>query len=214
LFKKKVTINNNKKNMKKQSFKQLKTTAVADKDNRNGNKNYYFMKTLKLLPFVFLLFLAQLKVYAQIAIPLSSGLSGSVECQAVYNGEVYVGGQFTIAGGVSAIFIAKWNGTTWSAVGSGTNDWVYSMAVYNGELYVGGNFTTAGGVSSTSNIAKWNGTTWSAVGSIITIPVRSMAVYNGELYVGGYFTTVGGVGASNIAKWNGTAWSAVGSGKK
>ncbi len=198
--------------MKKQSFKQLKTTAVADKDNRNGNKNYYFMKTLKLLPFVFLLFLAQLKVYAQIAIPLSSGLSGSVECQAVYNGEVYVGGQFTIAGGVSAIFIAKWNGTTWSAVGSGTNDWVYSMAVYNGELYVGGNFTTAGGVSSTSNIAKWNGTTWSAVGSIITIPVRSMAVYNGELYVGGYFTTVGGVGASNIAKWNGTAWSAVGSG--
>jgi hypothetical protein len=166
LFKKKVTINNNKKNMKKQSFKQLKTTAVADKDNRNGNKNYYFMKTLKLLPFVFLLFLAQLKVYAQgdyLTFRLSGELNNIAYCQTVYNGELYVGGKFTTAGGVSASNIAKWNGTAWSALGSGitgsntgSNSQVTSMAVYNGELYVGGDFTTAGGVSA-NYIAKWNG---------------------------------------------------------
>ncbi|MEI7979611.1 MAG: T9SS type A sorting domain-containing protein [Bacteroidota bacterium] len=205
--------------MKKQSFKQLKTTAVADKDNRNGNKNYYFMKTLKLLPFVFLLFLAQLKVYAQgdyLTFRLSGELNNIAYCQTVYNGELYVGGRFTTAGGVSASNIAKWNGTAWSALGSGitgsntgSNSQVKSMAVYNGELYVGGDFTTAGGVSA-NYIAKWNGTTWSAVGSGTNNWVSSMAVYNGVLYVGGNFSA-GGVNTSDIVKWNGTAWSAVGS---
>src|SRR6476620_1794153 len=35
------------------------------------------------------------------------------------NGDVYAGGQFTSAGGVSATNIARWNGAAWSSLGLG-----------------------------------------------------------------------------------------------
>ncbi len=71
---------------------------------------------------------------------------------------IYIGGEFATAGGVAANYIAKWNGSAWSALGSGMNDSVNALAVDgNGDLYAGGFFTTAGGVANTSRIAKWNG---------------------------------------------------------
>ena len=37
------------------------------------------------------------------------------------SGNLYIGGSFTVAGGVIANGIAKWNGSSWSALGSGMN---------------------------------------------------------------------------------------------
>jgi hypothetical protein len=73
-----------------------------------------------------------------------------------------------MAGNVPANDIAKWDGTQWSALGSGTNGpSVTSLTVFddgNGPaLYAGGTFTTAGGVPA-NGIAKWNGSEWSTVG--------------------------------------------------
>ncbi len=66
------------------------------------------------------------------------------------SGNLYAGGNFTTAGGVAANHIAKWNGTSWSALGSGMNSTVYALAVdASGNLYAGGDFTTAGGVTAT-----------------------------------------------------------------
>jgi hypothetical protein len=73
---------------------------------------------------------------------------------------LYAGGLFTIAGGSSANKIAKWNGSSWSALGSGMNDFVSALTVFDDgigpALYAGGTFTTAGAVSA-NRIAKWNG---------------------------------------------------------
>ncbi|HEU4420862.1 MAG TPA: hypothetical protein VFT55_18125, partial [Planctomycetota bacterium] len=149
---------------------------------------------------------------------LGSGLSGVVYALTTLpNGDLVAGGGFTTAGGVSANGIARWNGTSWSALASGMNSWVQALTTLpNGELVAGGLFTTAGGVSA-NYIARWDGTSWSALGSgigsswagsvhaITTLP-------NGDLVVGGNFTTAGGVSANNIARWNGTSWSALGSG--
>ena len=78
---------------------------------------------------------------------------------------LYAGGYFTTAGGVTANYIAKWNGSAWSALGSGMGgDPVYALAVSGTNLYAGGDFTTAGGVSA-NYIAKWDGSAWSALGS-------------------------------------------------
>jgi hypothetical protein len=86
------------------------------------------------------------------------------------------GGDFTSAGGVSANRIAKWNGASWSALGSGMNDTVEALAVFDDgsgpALYAGGLFTTAGGTAA-NRIAKWNGASWSALGSGM----------NGDVYV-------------------------------
>ena len=68
--------------------------------------------------------------------------------------QLVVGGYFTTAGGVSANYIARWNGATWQPLGSGMNSDVLALTVYNGELVVGGWFTTAGGRVS-AYWARW-----------------------------------------------------------
>jgi trimeric autotransporter adhesin len=143
---------------------------------------------------------------------------------------LYAGGVFTAAGGVPANRIARWNGTSWSALGAdaanGVNNRVLALAVFDegspgaAALYVGGEFTTAGGVAA-NYIAKWDGTSWSALGAGVSgnfTTVRALTVFDDgdgggpALYAGGRFTTAGGVTANQVAKWNGTSWSSLGAG--
>ncbi len=94
---------------------------------------------------------------------------------------LYAGGDFTTAGGVVVNYIAKWNGTSWSALGSGMDDDVRALTVFDdgsGEaLYAGGDFTTAGGVAA-DRIAKWNGTSWSALASGMDVIVNDLTVFD------------------------------------
>lgn len=139
----------------------------------------------------------------------------SVNALAIYNGELYAGGTFTQAGTSPVNYIAKWDGSNWQPLTSGTNGAVKALCVYNNELYVGGTFTDAGGVT-VSNIAKWNGTTWSDVGGGMNytgaISVSALQVYGGEIFAGGSFDHAGGVAVHHIAKWNGSGWSDPGGG--
>jgi hypothetical protein len=152
-------------------------------------------------------------------VSLGSGMGGSyaeVHALAVSGTNLYAGGLFTMAGGVAATKIAKWDGTAWSALGSGLLSGepyfcVLALAVSGTDLYAGGWFTNAGGVPAT-NIAKWNGSAWSALGSGVDGMVWALAADGTNLYAGGQFTTAGAVPANYIAKWDGSAWSALGSG--
>jgi hypothetical protein len=63
---------------------------------------------------------------------------------AVSGGTLYAGGGFTNAGGNAVNYIAQWNGSNWSALGSGMNNGVSALAVSGGTLYAGGGFTKAG----------------------------------------------------------------------
>jgi hypothetical protein len=55
-----------------------------------------------------------------------------------------------MAGGVPANGIARWNGSSWMAIGDGFDDGVSAAAVYNGDLLV----------SKFFNIWKWTGSNW------------------------------------------------------
>jgi len=81
------------------------------------------------------------------------------------SGNLYAGGSFTSAGGVTnTSYIAKWNGTAWSALGTGTNSTVRALAVdSSGNLYAGGYFTSAGGVNA-NRIAMWKSDTQATAG--------------------------------------------------
>ena len=156
------------------------------------------------------------------------GLSGTVSALAVSGSTLYAGGLFTSAtGGISNTlnFVAKWNGTTWSGVGTGSvpglNHMVYALAVSGSELYAGGLFTSTygGAVNLLNYIAKWNGTAWSGVGTGsapgLSNTVYALAVFGPDVYAGGSFTSTYGGTANSlnyIAKWDGTAWSGVGTG--
>ncbi|HEX2837873.1 MAG TPA: hypothetical protein VHN77_07075 [Phycisphaerales bacterium] len=151
-----------------------------------------------------------------------SGMAGgigdaNVGALAVMNdGSLVAGGNFTTAGGVSASRIARWNGSSWTALGTGISNYTVAALVVmpNGDLIAGGSFGSAGGIP-VSNIARWNGSTWSALGSGIDINGIVLAfklLQDGSLITAGQFPTAGGITANSIARWNGTAWSALGSG--
>ena len=89
------------------------------------------------------------------------GSNAQIHALAVYNNELIAGGFFDSINGMSANNIAKWDGTNWTPLGSGTsqifgNGTVEALAVLNGELYAGGWFDAAGGIPA-SYIAKWGG---------------------------------------------------------
>ena len=130
-----------------------------------------------------------------------------------FQDDLIVAGGFTSAGGVAALNIARWDGTSWSALGSGIVGTPIAMTVFNGELIVAGIFTSAGGVT-VNNIARWNGVSWQTLGSPdgMNSSVFALTVYNGELVAVGQFTTAGGVSANRIARWNGSQWQSLGTG--
>src|SRR5439155_6605023 len=81
-----------------------------------------------------------------------AGVSGVVRAVAVApNGDIYVGGDFTMAINSSGSYftanhVARWDGSGWWALGSGVDNSVYALAIDpQGEVYAGGYFTSAGG---------------------------------------------------------------------
>jgi hypothetical protein len=172
----------------------------------------------------------------------NGAVPGEVHAIAVSGSDVYVGGWFSAVHDGStyldtADYIAKWNGSHWSALGSdglgngSLNNGVVAIAVSGSNVYVGGYFTdvhdaTDGILTAADYVAKWNGSKWSALGSNGSgdgslgygSAVCALALMGTDLYVGGYFTDVhdatDGIltAADYIAKWNGSKWSAVGHG--
>ncbi len=126
-------------------------------------------------------------------------------------GNVYIGGSFTVVGNALISRVAKWDGTVWTALGTGTNGSVTALTVSGTDIYAGGTFTVAGGVT-VNRVAKWDGSAWSSLGSGMDSSVAALRASGTDIYAGGTFTMAGGVPANRIAKWNGSAWSALGTG--
>ena len=175
-------------------------------------RNYSLIFRSALLSLILLFSFSVTDSNAQNFAALGTGVNGvTVRAVVVYNGNLIVGGDFTTASGLSVNRIAMWNGTSWSALGSGMNGDVRALQVFGNDLYVAGNFTTAGG-NSANRIAKWNGSSWTNLGLGLSGAAEVLEVHNSTLYVGGTFATAGGITVNNIASWNGTAWSGLGAG--
>ncbi len=148
---------------------------------------------------------------------LGSGLGGaSSACQsshgrvralAVYNGELYAGGNF----GNGMNNVARWNGSAWNPVGSGVSGTsgvtgvcptVSALAVHDGSLVAAGWFTSAGGQAA-SNVARWTGGQWVPLGT--ATPISALVVYKGHL-----FANAGEYPGPYMHRWDGASWVAVG----
>jgi len=137
-----------------------------------------------------------------------------VSALAVYDGKLIVGGGFSEIDGVGANDVAAWDGSQWSALGTGISggaNGVWDLFVHDGKLIATGGFTTAGGAPA-ANIAQWDGTAWSALGSGLSGLGRALTVFEGDLAVGGLFVSAGGDTVHRVARWDGAAWSAFGGG--
>lgn len=149
--------------------------------------------------------------------PLGLGITGGdVQALAVVNDgtgpALYAGGTFTSAGGASANGIAKWNGTSWQALGPGLSGGSVNTMCgfddgYGPKVYVGGSFTSSGG-QSINRVAVWNGASWAQVGAGLGAEVRAFAVFNdglcrgADLWVAGAFAT-SPANDKYVARWAG-----------
>lgn len=98
--------------------------------------------------------------------PPDAGVGTTVDALLVHDDgsgpALFVGGQFAMAGGQPASRIARWDGISWSALGSGLPDRVVALAEFDDHLgagtalIVGGDFVTAPD-SGDGYIARWGG---------------------------------------------------------
>ena len=129
---------------------------------------------------------------------------------------VYAAGEFKNSNNRS--YVAKWNGTSWNELGTGSNalnanGLILSLASKADTLYAAGFFKNQ---SFKNYVAKWNGTTWTEVGSGANALNANGSIYSvvidqsGNIYAAGLFTNASG--KAYVAKWNGTTWIELGTG--
>jgi hypothetical protein len=143
-------------------------------------------------------------------LPMGGGVNSNVNAIVVVVGDVYAAGRFSMAGGVAASRIARWNGINWSPLGPGIlgsgSFSVSSLAAIAGNIYASGNFTNAGEVI-VNRVAKWDGTNWSALGSGLTrsfssVTVNVLGTRGNDLFAGGSIEYAGGKPSFLFARWN------------
>lgn len=119
--------------------------------------------------------------------------------------------QGDIVFGTSCDNVLKWDGSSWSVIGT-ANSAVLNIFIDNTDLYAVGWFDTIGGVAA-SKVARFNGSNWSAIDTTKwwSGAINCVSVFNNELYIGGNMVNYNG-SISRIAKWSGTAWQALGTG--
>ncbi|MBK7384260.1 MAG: hypothetical protein IPI81_13175 [Flavobacteriales bacterium] len=144
------------------------------------------------------------------------GLSGP-HSVAVFQGDLYVGGQISLGAGNPGQDIMRWDGSSFHPLGLGLqrelgNFSSFSdasvMQVHDGRLFVGGGFNYAGGVEA-HGVASWDGTRWCGVAGDL-VSVYNGGVYGMDFYGDTLFVTCGdsvdGVFVNKAAKFIGTSY--------
>ncbi len=121
------------------------------------------------------------------------------------DGRLMVGGSFSKIGTTVTTSVAAWDGTQWSALGTGLpGGEVSAIAMPSGGEPV---------VNVGAQVFQLKGPTWTPLGVAMSGPVYALAAApNDVVYAGGQFTWAGGVPALNIGYWNGVAWCPLGTG--
>lgn len=149
-------------------------------------------------------------------VTFDGGLSSNFENDPVYayafeakGNEIYVGGKFNKAGGVTATHIARWDGSKWSAIGE-AKSFIQDLELDDkGNLYAVGYYQSSDDPRA-SRIGKWDGSKWTSVSgpegfnSYVT-HIHSIGT---KLYAAGNFN-VNGYYAAGFAEWNGNAWQLI-----
>jgi predicted outer membrane repeat protein len=155
-------------------------------------------------------------------LPLQQGVDGGVMALAFddsepLGGRLWVGGYISNASGTPVNNVAVWDGTSWSAAGTGLYGVVRSLLYWrtnpglNGQIVAGGGFSVVPG-DTPGCLATWDGNQWSYLGGGTNGEVKCLLeVPRGQgetnLALSGEFTQVGASPSSQVAIWTGSTWS-------
>jgi trimeric autotransporter adhesin len=130
------------------------------------------------------------------------------------NAALIVGGDFRDAAGISVNHVARWDGTSWSAMGEGFNNPVEDLCEFQGAVIACGGFTTSGtgpGTVIVNRVARWNGTSWQGLGSGFPDAVISdVEVFQGVLFAAGYVPLPDDAHQTFVEYWDGQTWQKIG----
>lgn len=117
-----------------------------------------------------------------------------------------VGGPFDTIGGAEIPNLAAWNGSEWSAIGTGVSHvgnfvFVTKVLPYRDGLFVAGGFDHAG-TTPAQNIAWFDGSSWHALDGGVSDLIATMLVKDDVLYVGGALLLADGMPSSHIGAWD------------
>jgi len=124
-------------------------------------------------------------------------------------GNIYIVGSFTSVNGISISGVAKYNGSNWSAMGSGIavspSNQARAIHCFQGQVYIAGPFTNISGITS-NGFAKWNGTSWSTLnsGGMMLGLSAHFTEFNNELYVSANSSPTGINGSNRVFKFTGS----------
>lgn len=165
---------------------------------------------------------------------LGSGVDGIARALAWFDEDgdgpippaLFVGGDFTTAGGQSVNRIARWDGASWAPLSTGFNKPVRALEIFDDDgagpdlpqLYAAGEFTTAGGAAA-NHVARWDGASWTDLNLGTGDIAYSLARFDPDgdgpaveaLYVGGAFLSVGPdhKRSEHLAVWDGKGWAPI-----
>jgi hypothetical protein len=138
---------------------------------------------------------------------LGTGTDGTVtELLRLQNDDLLLAGEFTVAGGTFATHVARWNGTSYTALGEGVLGNVTTAIEFGGDIYLGGTFN-----SGASDLARWTGSAWvyTAAFASKSAYVSDLHVHGGVLYAAGAMVGFTGTSYSVKRLVNGN-WESVG----
>ena len=140
--------------------------------------------------------------------PNGGAVTDFVRSLTVSGTNVYVGSDATdIAGIAQADHVARWNGSSWSAVGANTagdNGWLPTTAYINGmttsgeNLFITGSFQNANSEAYADMVAYFDGYDWRSAGwspagdGPLNASGLALASFDQRIYVGGSFTSAAG----------------------
>jgi hypothetical protein len=145
--------------------------------------------------------------------PSGLGLSGGANELVDYQGDVVAVGRFASAGSLPAGGIARYDGTSWSALpGGGTTGTIRDAFVDGSDLYVVGDFDEIGSAPA-ERIARFDGSIWHGH----TAPFQdineltahyAVAYHDGGLFVGGagHFDEMQNYSRGHLYRFDGLAW--------
>jgi hypothetical protein len=125
--------------------------------------------------------------------PFGGGTNNDVKSILQNGNDLIVGGGFSFVTNVYGVpgtyGVARWDGSQWKSMASGSNGDIGVLKNFNGAIYAGGYFTAIGNVVANS-VAKWDGANWTGTGHSLE-GVQALEQYSPsggtcDFYSGGY----------------------------
>lgn len=146
---------------------------------------------------------------------LNGGLASIYEHDPVYayafeakDDDIYIGGKFSIAGGVRVKNIARWDGSNWYPLDSINTFAVYDLEFDPSGTLFSASFNSSDPENESCGIRKWNGNLWDPLPNPegYNSSFTSMKFHNNKLFATGSITVNGGYYVAAFAEWSGSEW--------